>query len=72
MSAHFSEFETCLSGSTDHLKRTNQTESSRGSCDLFIIQEMDATHSSVSIWGWREEEEEEEEEDGGMQGWVGL
>ncbi len=48
----------------------NQTESSRGSCDLFIIQETDATNSSVfvSISGMREEEEEEEEKDRGMGG----
>lgn len=45
-------------------ERTNQTESSRGPCGLFIIiQETDAANSSVvvSIWGWREE-------DGGREG----
>ena len=31
--------------------QTNQTESSEGPRGLFIIQEMDSTNSSVSVWG---------------------
>lgn len=60
---------TCLSGSTDHLKRTNQTESSRGSCDLFIIQEMDATHSSRVNLG--DGERRRRMEDGGRDAGMG-
>lgn len=32
-------------------ERTNQTESGRGSWDLFILQETDAANSRVSIRG---------------------